>query len=472
MKIKNIIGFAIGPFGSAILGFLTLPILAWNFSSEDIARLNILQVTISFSLLFFVLGLDQAYVREYHESKDQNLLLKVCFMPGFILLLLTSIISLGFVNNISNFLYGNFDARYYTLTLICIICTYISRYQSLILRMQERGLAYSMSQLIPKIIQLFLLGCIILLGLNRDFHNLLWISAISIISITTIYTINTRKQLSLALSSNPSLEQTKVLLKFGLPLVLTGIAYWGLTATSTLMLRSKSTLGELGIYSITTSISGIASIFQSIFSVVWIPSVYKWVKQDINFDLINDISNKAIAAICSIFAIVGLFSWVTDFILPSYYSNIKYLILCAIAPPLLYTLSEITCIGIGITRKTTLTIWVTLTALSFNILFNFYLIPNYGAKGAIISNAIAYLIFFIARTEVSAHVWRNFPRLHLYFILLLTIGTAIITAFFGEKMPFHQSIPWAIPLPIIYYIYHKKINFLIISVIKSIHKPT
>ena len=88
MNKSKIIGFAVGPIGAAVLSFASLPILAWYFSAEDIGRISMLQVVISFSVLIFSLGLDQAYVREYHEVADKAVLLKTAVLPGLIILLL------------------------------------------------------------------------------------------------------------------------------------------------------------------------------------------------------------------------------------------------------------------------------------------------------------------------------------------------------------------------------------------------
>ena len=91
MNFRKILAFSIGPMGAALIGLVTLPIVAWLFSPEDIGRLTMFQVTVSFTLLLFSLGLDQAYVREFHEVKDKPSLLKAVFVPGFLILLIALI---------------------------------------------------------------------------------------------------------------------------------------------------------------------------------------------------------------------------------------------------------------------------------------------------------------------------------------------------------------------------------------------
>ena len=70
MNVRKIAGFAVGPIGGAFLGFITLPLTAWFFSTEDIGRIALLQIVLGFTTMLFSLGLDQAYVREYHEKEN------------------------------------------------------------------------------------------------------------------------------------------------------------------------------------------------------------------------------------------------------------------------------------------------------------------------------------------------------------------------------------------------------------------
>ena len=80
MNRKIILGYAVGPIGSGLLGFVTLPIITWFYSPEDIGRITMLQIYTNLVVLLFCLGLDQFYVREYHETKNKALLLNLPIM--------------------------------------------------------------------------------------------------------------------------------------------------------------------------------------------------------------------------------------------------------------------------------------------------------------------------------------------------------------------------------------------------------
>ena len=467
MEFKKILGFAIGPLGAAALGLVAVPLTAWLFSPEDVGRLNLFQITVSFGLLLFVLGLDAAFVREYHGCHDLPALLKACFLPGFLMLSVGSIAAATYASELSFGLFKISNPLIYPLVAIAIMLNYISRFLSLILRMQERGLAYSMSEIIPRALQLLLLFGIYWFELHRNFITLLWISVASTLAVVLLYAWNTRDQWQPALTARTSAELQKSLLRFGTPLVFSGLAYWGLTATSSLVLRRDSTLSELGLYSVTNSFAAAAAILQSIFTVVWAPTIYKWINEGVDMARLDKIAHQALGVVCLIFCLVGSFSWLTDYLLPEYYINVKYLLVCAVAPTLLYALSEITSVGIGVTRRTTLTIWITLAAVAINILISNWLVPDHGAAGAVIANAMAYIVFFIGRTEVSAKVWRQFPRVRLYIHVMVFIALAITTVLLGPVLPFHYSTVWLAALPLLALSFKAELDTVVVFVRKA-----
>lgn len=96
MTPKQIAAFAIGPIGGAFLSLISLPVITWFFSQDDVGRMAMLQVTLGFSILFFSLGLDQSYVREFHEAENKPALLKRAMLPGLVLLLITVLVLLTF----------------------------------------------------------------------------------------------------------------------------------------------------------------------------------------------------------------------------------------------------------------------------------------------------------------------------------------------------------------------------------------
>lgn len=455
MNRRKILAFALGPVLGAALSFISLPLIAWYFPPEDIGRNNVFQIFTSFSILLFILGLDQAYVREFHETENRSSLFKACFVPGLILLVISLIATLPFAGDISKLLYGDSQPQWYLITAGCVILSFTARFLSLVVRMQERGLAYSASQILPKLAVITVLVGYVVFGAERIYTNLLYANFVSVFLVVVVFGWNTRADWLPSATAKVNSAELKRLLQFGAPLIGAGVAYWGLSATSTIALRTFSDFKELGIYSMAMSFAGVAMIFQMIFSTVWMPTVYKWVAAKEDLRKIDTVTSHVLAAVCFIFALAGMFSWLIDYVLPADYLQVKFIVVCCMAQPLLYTLSETTVVGLNVQRKSMHALGIAIFALACNSLLSFLLVPRFGAAGAAVSNALAYFLFFVARTEVSARLWRVIPRGNLYggvgFVLVFASATALI----GPNMAFHFSFVWVF-LAVVLLVWFKK----------------
>jgi O-antigen/teichoic acid export membrane protein len=426
VNTKKILQFSIGPIAAAVLGLVTLPIVAWLFSPEDIGRLTMLNITISFALLLFSLGLDQAYVREFHEVEDRPALLKAVFLPGF-LALTTILFALIFLPwSLSELLFGVDSTLLTGLLLAAIFVSFFSRFLSLILRMQEKGLAFSMSRLLPKLLFLMIVVGYAWFGAEAIFENLMLANLSSLLAVFLIFAWNTKKDWIPALSATIDKTKQSQMIRYAIPLIGSGLAFWGLTAMDKIFLRSLSNFEELGIYSISVSFASAALVFQAIFSTVWVPIVYKWAADGVDPRKINNVVDYVTLAVIVIWSMAGMFSWVITYILPLEYVQVQSILLAAMAYPLLYALSEATGVGIGIKRKTMYSMLATVVALAINAAGNWLLIPGYGAAGAAMASAIAFFVFFAIRTEASARIWESFKRVKMYSFILLALSAAVI----------------------------------------------
>ena len=437
MNFQKIIQFSIGPVGAALLGLLTTPLLTWFFSVDDIGRYSVLQIAITFSTILFSLGLDQAFVRDFHEHNNPNQIFKIALIPGLAALILISTTIIIFApSDLSKRLYQLEQWQLSIFTIISCISAFIIRFLSLYLRMEERGLAFSLSQLLPKL--LFLTQIVILYLATREkqfeFLILLQIQTTSLIVVMFLLIYLNRVHLIPSLATSWNHDTFLKMLKYGLPLILSGIIYWVVTSTGRLALLQFSNFKELGIYSAVTSIAAGAAILSSIFNILWAPSIYKWHKEGVNHEQLFKINAMLLALVYFICIFTSILSWIFPLILPPTYNSIRYLLAAAVLQPLLYTLSEATSIGITIQRKTSLSIIISLVALLTNIILCLLLTPKLGAQGTILATAWSFWIFFILRTEISSRMWISLPRIKMYLMTLLATLIATIIAIYTPSI--------------------------------------
>ncbi|OOF01015.1 polysaccharide biosynthesis protein [Salinivibrio sp. MA427] len=446
MTPRKIAAFAIGPIGAALLSLITLPIITWFFSQEDVGRIAMLQVTIGFSTLLFSLGLDQAYVREFHEVDDRPGLLKRALLPGLSILLLSLTVLLSFGSTLANLLFERSDWYLSFLIAIVLIAAFLSRFLSLVLRMNEQGLAFSMSQLLPKLVLLAIIGSYVVLDIDKSLTNLVLANTAAFLFVCAVFLFNTHKEWIAGITASVNWHHMKRMLRFGFPLILGSIAYWGLTAIDKVFLRTLTSFEELGVYSVAVSFAGAATILQSVFSTVWAPTVYKWASTGGGLENVNKVSRYILGLVVTMFCAAGLFSWLVTLFLPDKYISVQWILVSCLGAPLLYTLSETTVVGIGISRRSSFSMLASLGAFIINILGNWLMIPHFGASGAAVSTCISFWVLFILRTEFSIYLWKPMPRLLLYTYTALVVVGATIVTLYGSSIYIYMLVFWSLLL--------------------------
>ena len=451
MNARKILAFAIGPIGNAALGLLTLPVITWLFSADDVGRISMLNVAVSFCVLFFSLGLDQAYVREYHGESDRGQLLKNVAFPGLLMIVVISAAFLLFPGSLSALLFEQKDTAISWLIMLILLASFINRFLSLILRMQEKGMAFSLSQLMPKLMTLIVIGLCYVLFTQHTLMQLVVANAVGFIAVSLMLMWSSRADWIAALRSSLDYGKLKAMLKFGYPLILGGLAFWGLTTVDRMFVRAYSGFEQLASFSVAGSFAGVASILQRVLSTVWAPMVYKLAESNEGGEqqMVTKVTQCMLIAVVCLFSLGGLFSWLVDFVLPANYVNVKYILVASLGFPLLFTLSETTAVGIGLSRKTAYTMLASLSALLINVVANALLVPRFGAGGAAVSTCLAFWAFLILRTEFSIISWKTMPRFEMYFFTFLCLAGASVSALAGEKMKYELFVYWGVLLAVV-----------------------
>lgn len=460
MNLGKFLAFSIGPIGNAVLGIIALPILAWLFTQEDIARYSLLHLVIGLSVLLCSLGLDQAYVRNFHESKDKATLFFTAVTPGIIGLILLSFLFFRFSESITELIFSTTSKSITIYLVVSVFAAFIARFLSLILRMEEKAVQYSFSQLLPKTVLLLIVGILLITGSQQDFTSLVLAHAISLILVILFLAISIRHYFIFKLKK-PNILSLQQMLSYGFPLIFSGLAFWGLTAIDKFFIKWLSSLQELSIYAVAMSFARAGIVLQTIFSTVWAPIVFKWAAQNKNMDKIHEISDLMIGLITIAFCIAGLLSGFITYFLPDTYKGVDLLIPACLGFPLFYSLSEATGIGIAITKKSKFNLFTSLLALFINVLLNFYLIPLYGAKGAAAATIVSFWTYLLVRTLLSNLLWQKVPLLKVLLFTLPCLFLSIMTLFVSNDDKWILQITWLLLLTtVIFFYYERFINLI------------
>lgn len=414
MNTRKLVSYAFGPLGSAVVGAVLLPLMSWIFSADDIGRVVLLQTVASLVLLTIGLGLDQAYIREYHQSAHPATLLKTIIILPFSLFGILALAWSVRPQGPSELL---FNLPRYDLGTLCILfigAMLGCRYLSIVLRMQERALAFSFSQIMPKLTVLTIVLAYLTLGSDTSTFQLLAAFTIGQIFTLLLLIWQTRQDIIAAKKSRIDTALLSQLLRYGTPLAAGGLVYWGLTSLDRFLLKHISGLSELGIYSMAVNFSALALIVQSIFSTIWAPMVFKWVNENRNLDRIAPTVRIMLGVVVILLCLAGLASPLIPLLLPAEYAPVQFILVSSMIFPLFYTLTEVTAIGINVTKQTWLITLSAAIALLLNLGLLYLLIPPLGAKGAAIATSVAFWLFSVLKTEASIRLWQPLPRLAIY----------------------------------------------------------
>lgn len=469
MKLRKIFNFAIGPVVGAILGVVTLPIITWFFSAQDVGRLALLQVVLNLGVSLFSLEMHQSYVREYNEVDNKASLFKMALLPGISFLSAATFLILIYPQSISELVFAIESHLISGLIVSAIWSMFLINFFSHTLRMQERGLAFSSTQIAPKF--LFLVLVIILLKTSEmaDLSLLVISHALSVYFSLVVFMYLTYSVWNNFFTEKIDRKKIREMLSFSLPLVLGGISYWGLTTMDRFFIKTMSGFEELAVFSISVTLAGAVSVVSTVFSSMWHPLVYKWIKTEVDQKKLQSVIEGMTILVVSIWAFVGLFSWILPIFFPTNYKIVEYLIIACVALPLFYMLSETTVVGIGITRRTNFAMFASVAAFLTNALLNFMLVPKFGATGAAIASVISFFLFFIIRTEASARLWKPFPRLKIYLLLTLYVISTIFVVV-NQFIIAHHFFIWVFLLLLTGYLFEDRVFYFFIFLKKFLFK--
>lgn len=437
--IKKLIGFSIGPVVGAMISFITIPVTTYFINPAEYGKASMFLLFQTIVGTFLFLGIDQSYTREYHSATDKTRLLQNALLLPMVLaigVLLTALIAPG---TLSRALFGRVD---YTLPTILFgvmtIFIVLERFLMLSIRMREQAYEYSLQAILVKSTVL-ILTLIYIFFIRRDFLAVVYSTVLGQITGDLYLFWRYRNLLNpKVFRLNRSL--LKALSKFGLPIVVATSFSSLLNGMDRLALRLWSDFDQIGIFSATLKIAAILSVIQTSFTSFWIPTAYRWYSEGRPIDYFKVVSDAILLGMSLLAAGIFLFKNVIIFILSDQYSDAQYLVGFLCLQPLIYTVSETTCLGIVFTKKSYLSIWVSLIALIPAILLDILLVPSLGAAGAAIAIAVAYFFFFTARTYFSGKYWIKLPVTKHYVVFLFLLAGAFLNLFHLPGMLFINCV--------------------------------
>jgi len=433
--LKLFLKFSFGSWVSAVISFFTVPITTMLLMPEQFGKATTYTVAFTILTQIVLFGLDQSFVRffyEYEEKKRPSLLWNA-ILPSIIV---WGILSIGLVfcwKWISNWLISEQQILIVGLLSINLLIGLFNRYATLIVRMQKKGIFFSLLQIISSIINV-----VVIISYSKfianTFYAVIW-AGICASLIVLIISVIKEWHFWLARLSISQI-QTKTVLRYGLPFLPTCFMAVLFEGMDKVFIREFVGFEELGLYNVAFKVVSVLTILQVGFSMFWIPASYEHYEKHPEDRTLYERTFKYVLFILTLCGL-SLIA-IKDIIVLLF--NKAYIETASIMPflifiPIMYTLSEITYLGINFTKKTYWHIIIFGTLLLLSLLFNYIFVPWLGSKGAALAVALSFTTFFFLRTYASIRLYpMNFHLGQTALTFLMLYAVAALNTFITNKI--------------------------------------
>lgn len=420
---KKFLSFSYGSWIGLIVGFFATIITTRILLPEDFGKASMFTLALNVLMILIMLGTDQSFVRFFYEENPENrggLLYNSIRIP-LILSVFAIAILLLFYKNISLWLFEEESISVIIFLSLGILAQILFRYSTLVIRMQQKGTLYSNIQVIHKVFELVTL-LVFFFIFGASYKIIIYSTVVNLILLALICIRKEKKFWSIKNLKIDNLVHTrKEILQFGFPLVITILITWLFQSFDKIAIRHWSNFNELGLYSAAFKIVALVNVVQTSFSTFWTPVAYERFTKDPNDKTFFEKIFKVVSFIIFFVAIASITGKdIIVYLLGREYREASNIMPFLVFMPVMYTISEITVMGINFYKKSKWHILIASIVCIINIVGNALLVPKYGAIGASISTAFAYVVYFGLRTQISQKYFKvNYNLKKTYFIITI-----------------------------------------------------
>ena len=405
--LRNTAWYFVGTVISAILGFISSPILTRVLTTEVYAQYGMVASFTTLVATFVYLGQDEAFMRYFDRRKEPfgsffwrciRLPLVLCIIILFLLLEPNHIVlSWVFACDIQN-------------KIAILIAAYISmlvlqRFLMLTARMEERAANYSVSNIATKVMFFAALYVFYFMGQVIALSELvlaLMVGVLCALAINLVVVVKVKH------GANPEGEDitSKELLYFGVPFAISSTMLWVVPLLEKIIIRDLTNWTVLAIYTSAAIFVTAMGLIKTTVNSIWVPYVYKNYTNETEFKKIFRQVGVSLCWLC-LMILAGLIvvrRWVVFIFDSAYYDSML------IAPALVCgaCFDLLTCIysiGINIKKKTQFHVIVPFVQLAISMATLYIGLPRWGLIATGISYLLSIAISRIVQMAIALHYY-------------------------------------------------------------------
>ncbi len=431
--LNKFLSISVGSWIALIIGFISTPIATRLISPDQFGKVSMFLLAAEILGAVALLGADQSFNRFFYEEEEdkRKYLLLMCLKLSMAAFLVLSVGVLIFYKDVSSFIFSYVSFWLVLLLILYAFLRIINTYASVVVRMQQKGKVFSFKLILSKSLEFAgILMFAFFLGNQFEVIIYAYMFSMAVVSIVIIGVEhkfwNFFKKGSLKIKSHSS-----DILKYGVPLMITLLMTMLFESIDRIAIKHWSNYTEIGLYSAAFKIVTILNTLQLNFTAFWVPLSYEKFKENpSNTHFFRDMQVVVSYAMLIIAVLVIMFKDVIVLLLGSEYGGAAQIMPFLVFVPVLYTISEVTVVGINFYKKTKLHILIVALVCLCGIAGNLLLVPYIGATGAAISTGLSYIVFFSLRTYFSLkHFKVSYKLVQLYASIAMLVGYAFYATF-------------------------------------------
>lgn len=380
-----------------IIPILLLPVITRMLTDpSDFGIYDMYNLIIGFGSPLAMLGMYDAMFREFFEKDDEQYRYDVTSTANRIVLVTSTLMSsllLIFNNSFSELFFGT--SQYGNIVILSSLAMFISANSSIIAaptRIQNQRKIYITSGLLSSIS--YYLLAIGLIYYGYSYLGMIYANIITSVILLMFFWYLNKKYFLLGKYDK---KIAKELFKVGLPLLPTFLIYWVYNSMDKIMITNMLGTTELGIYSIGAKLASVSQLIYTAFAGGWQYFAFSTMKDNDYKYMIGRVWEYLFIASTCFF--VGIFMFkdlIFNILFDGTYVNGVIVFPYLMFAPFLLMFYQILATQFQIIKKTYFSPLLLSTGAVVNLIFNIYLIPRIGIKGAAIATLLGYLVTLIA----------------------------------------------------------------------------
>lgn len=389
---KDSLVYSVGSVMSRIIGFFLIPVYTRVFTPGKYGIIELLLTFNGFLLTFMMLGSSSGLTRYFYDSDQKEYKREIVSTTLYFRILWGAVvigICMLSTSMFNQFLFeGDIPNTYFYLIFLSSLFSVILNGLVVVYRLLLRPKSYLAMTLSHSLLST---GIIILLVVyfKRGVGGYLIGYAGSILIIIPISIFLLREYISLRFSRSLITK----MLKFGIPLMPTGIAIWIISFADRYFLMHYTALSEVGIYAVGAKFAMVIGLITGSFRLAWTPMALSMAREPNAKAFYRNVAEIYLVGLSFIIIVLTGVSKLVMIVMtqPDFYAGYTVVGILAYGA-VFYGFYTISGLGLWLGKKTVFFTIAILVSAGVNVALNMTFIPLWGMIGAATATLVAYIV--------------------------------------------------------------------------------